>query len=369
MKTDKRATLTRTKLINSILAKSIKKYGKGSTILLSDKSIKSNVTKTISTCSPRLDRILAKDTSGNFGMPVGRIIGVSGLEASGKTTLAIMVMRSTQQMGGIARLIETEHAFDPSYAARLGLNLDELLLSQPDYLEQGLDMIDEDCNQFKAARDEYMKETGEEWDVPMTIILDSIAGAPAKAEFEAGSFVDNQARALHARQLSKFFRIIAGVISKEEICLICTNQLKTDTEVRFGNKDAEIGGRALKFHATLRLDMRRSGYIKETKDGDATGIITNVKTVKNKVMVPFKTVKVPIVFGEGISYGMSLFDALMDKEIIQQEGSKYTLEYPKNDGKIVTVTAKGKNKFMEELKLVTQKEPTRRKIERLLDED
>jgi len=251
------------KLTETIIENAVREHGEGAASRLSSSSIKSAVTRTIPTFSPALDRILAKDTSGNYGMPIGRIIGISGQEACGKTTLAIMVMKSIQQMGGIAHLVETENAFDPAYADELGLNLNELIISQPDFLEQGLDIIKSDAKKFSEAKQEYINETGDKWNVPMVIVFDSIAGVSPKDEMDADSFSDNQARALHARILSKFFRVISSIISKEEICLICTNQTKVDTNVKWGSKNAEIGGRALKFHASLRLDLWRSGFIKD----------------------------------------------------------------------------------------------------------
>ena len=353
MSMNRKSARHRAKLIDTIVKDSVTKYGTGVTSLLSSKGSTLGVEQTISTYSPELDRILAKDVSGNFGMPVGRIIGVSGLEASGKSTLAIMVMKSTQKMGGIARLIETEHAFDPLYAEILGLDLSELLMSQPDYLEQALDMIADDARMFREAKEEYIDETNEKWDVPMTIVLDSIAGIPPKAEFDAESFGDDQARALHARLLSKFFRKISGLIAKEQICLICTNQLKTDTEVRYGNKDAEIGGRALKFHASLKLDLRRSGFIKRRKsDTEPIGITTRIKTVKNKVMLPFKEVEIPIIFNEGISYERSFFNLLKTKKVIKQSGASYSLKYKNKKGEKFIIQSQGIENFLKKFRTI-----------------
>ena len=366
MKVNRKQEKRRAKLINSIIETSVKKYGEGATLLLSSNGAGSIVKKTISTGSPELDRILAMDSSGNYGFPVGRVIGISGKEASGKTTIAIMAMRSVQRMGGVARLIETEHAFDPGYAKELGLDIDELLISQPDYLEQGLDMIESDISRFKEAKFEHREETGEDWNVPMVIVLDSIAGIPPQAEWEASSFGDNQARGLHARILSKFFRKITNLVSSEQICLICTNQLKTDSAVRFGSKDTEIGGMALKFHASLRIDIRRSGFITKNKDDkEPIGIETAIKTVKNKVMPPYKRVIVPIIFGKGVDYGISLFNALEGRGKIKRAKNTYSLKY-KLKGEEKTIVGI-KKKFLEQLEDVIDKPSIRKKLERMID--
>ena len=316
---DKKLEMRRAKLINNIIAKSMKKFEADTTMLLSSKDVTSVVKRTISTGSPDLDRILAKDNMDRFGVPVGRIVGVSGKEASGKTTILSIIMRNVQKIGGVAALIETEHAFDPSYAEKLGVDIDELLISQPRYLEEGLDLVEFFIDMFEEAKLEHLSETKEEWDVPMVIGFDSIAGVPPKAEWESGSYEDEQALGLHARKLSKFFRKISGKISREQICLICTNQLKTDTGVKWGNKDTEIGGKALKFHASLRIDVRQASLIRLTKDGDPIGIEVTAKTVKNKVMLPFKSVTIPILFGVGIDYPTSLFRALLNTKIIKKD--------------------------------------------------
>lgn len=365
---DRKAMRYKSKLTESIINQAVKTHGEGAAALLSSTNIRSAVTKTIPTYSPALDKILAKDKSGNYGMPVGRIIGVSGQEACGKTTFGIMIMKSCQQMGGIAHIVETENAFDPAYAKELGLNLNELIISQPDYLEQGLDIIKADAQKFKEAKEEYIKETGNKWDVPMVILFDSIAGTAPRDEMEAESFNDNQARALHARILSKFFRVISGIISREEICLICTNQTKVDTNVKWGSKNAEIGGRALKFHASLRLDLWKSGFIKETKDGDPIGIETTFKTIKNKVMVPFKQVTVPIVFGIGFDYAMSLFNLLLEQGFISKTKLTYELSFsykPKGKKKKEVYIRGVQKKFLDELREVLKKKAANKVLSKM----
>jgi recombination protein RecA len=357
----------RSKLINNILKESVKKYGEGATVLLSSDKVSSVVKKTISTGSPELDRILAKDRNGHHGMPVGRIIGVSGKEASGKTTLLIMLMKQIQKMGGLAILIETEHAFDPNYAEKLGLDLDDLILAQPEYLEQGLDMIKNFALMFKEAKEEHLSSHDEEWSVPMFIGFDSIAGVPPKAEYEANSFEEEQALGLHARRLSKFFRKISGIIANEQICFVCTNQLKIDTNVRYGNPDTEIGGKALKFHASLRLDLRQSGFIRKTQKGDPIGIETTAKTIKNKVMLPYKSVTIPIIFGDGIDYTRSLFNAFRNYNIVKKAGSWYILNYTIR-GKEQEIRAHGENRFIKLLSKELKAPIIKKKLERLLDE-
>jgi len=365
---DRKALRYKSKLTSAIIEAAVKTHGEGAAALLSSENIRSAVKTTIPTYSPELDRILAKDKNGNYGMPVGRIVGVSGQEACGKTTFGIMIMKSCQRMGGIAHIVETENAFDPAYAAELGLNLDELIISQPDYLEQGLDLIKEDAEKFKKAKEEYIKETGDKWDVPMVILFDSIAGTAPKAEMEAESFNNDQARALHARILSKFFRVMSGIISKEEICLICTNQTKVDTNVRWGSKNAEIGGRALKFHASLRLDLWRSGYIKETQSGDPVGIETTFKTIKNKVMVPFKEVKVPIIFGIGFDYALSLFNLLLEQGFITKTKLTYemAINYKPKGKKKKQLHIRGvQKKFLEQLRKALETPVIKKKLERM----
>ena len=340
-------SFVRTQLIENIIKSSAKKYGTDSAVLLSSSSkVTSAVRKTISTGCPELDRILARDIKGKFGIPAGRIVGISGKEASGKTTLAISMMKNVQLMGGLATIIETENAFDPDYAEQLGLNLDELIISQPDYLEQALDIINNNIELFKEVKEEYKAETGKEFDVPMIQVLDSIAGVPPKAEWEAGSFEDEQAQGLHARRLSKFFRGISKRIAKEQVILVCTNQTKTDTRVRYGNANTEIGGAALKFHASLRLDIYKSGFIRQdkSKDSPAIGIETVVKTIKNKCMVPYKSVTVPILFGIGIDPVRSTFNLLKNYKIVKHQGNTFDLSFKKY--RIIGV---GENNFLKKL--------------------
>jgi len=349
-------------LLDAIVEKSNKAYGKGYAASLGSATVLSRVTKTISTESPELDRILARDVDGAYGMPVGRVIGVQGKEASGKTTLLIMLMKGALQLGGIVRFYETELAFDPNYARECGLDVDRVILSQPDYLEQMLNSIKQDIELFREARVEYEKKYKEPWMVPFFIGVDSIAGSPPKEEYLAGGFDDEQARGLHARRLSKFFRWASGRIARECVCLVMTNQTKVDIRITYGSKDTAIGGRALRYHASIMLELKRSGYIRPSKDADALGIETEVKTSKNKLSPPFKRVTVPIMFGSGIDYKVSLFKMLKSEGVIEQNGSYYHMEFM---GK--TIREKGEKNFINALGDFTGKKRLRRKLEELAE--
>lgn len=336
------------------------KVSKGFTRRLSSKDVISKINTVISTSAPNLDRILACTPDGLYGMPVSRIIGINGKEASGKTTIILMIMKEILRMGGVVRLYETEMAFDPIYATACGVDIDEVLISQPDFFEQMLDSIKDDILAFKNIREEYEADHDTPWPVPMLIAVDSIAGCPPKVEYELGTFEDNQARALHARILSKFFRWATKRVAKENICLIMTNQTKVDTNVTYGSKDTAIGGRALRFHASIMLELKKSGWIKPTKDGKPVGIYTDIKTTKNKVLPPFETATVPIMWGKGIDYERSIFDLLKSRKFIKQAGASYRLEVGKK-----TIKAQGQVKFLEQLSVYTNKKKWRKKLERM----
>lgn len=347
-------------LLDAIVDQADKEYGDGYAARLGSASVMSRVVRTISTGSPELDRVLAKDEKGNYGMPVGRVIGVQGKEASGKTTLLIMLMRRAQEMGGIVRLYETEMAFDPDYAERCGVDVDQVIMSQPDYLEQMLNSIKQDIALFSQSRQKYEEDYGERWTAPLLICVDSIAGSPPKAEYEAGAFEDEQAQGLHARRLSKFFRWATKRVAKECVCLVMTNQTKTDIRITYGSKDTAIGGRALKFHASIMLELRRAGYIKPSQHADAVGIETEVKTSKNKLLPPFKKVLVPIMFGEGIDYNVALFKMLKAEGVIEKKGAWYTMEFM---GK--RIREQGEKNMAKALGDFTGKKKLRRKLEKL----
>jgi recombination protein RecA len=349
-------------LLDAIAEQGDKKYGKGYVSRLGSASVISRVVNTIATGSPGLDRVLARDVHRRYGIPVGRVVGVQGKEASGKTTLLIMIMRCVQHMRGIVRLYETEMAFDPEYAERCGVDVSEVIMSQPDYLEQMLNGIKQDIELFRQARIDYEAEYGEPWDVPMLIGVDSIAGTPPKAEYDAGGFEDEQARGLHARRLSKFFRWATKRVAKENVCLIMTNQTKVDINVTYGSKDTAIGGKALRFHASIMLELRKAGYIRPSKDADAVGILTEMKTTKNKCLPPFKKVIVPIMFGDGIDYNRALFMFLKENKALTKKGSYYSIDIM---GK--TIREQGEVKFVAALADFTRKKKVRRLLEGMVE--
>lgn len=330
-------------LLDAIIAQGEK--NKIHTCRLSSAKVLSRINDTITTGSPELDYVLAKDVSGKYGMPIGRIIGIQGKEASGKTTLIISLIKSTQSRHGLTRLYETEMAFDPKHAEACGVDLDEVIMSQPDYLEQMLNAIKNDIRIFSEARKKHKSLRS----VPMLIAVDSIAGTPPKAEFEAGGFEDEQARGLHARRLSKFFRWATKRVAMENICLVMTNQTKVDVNVRYGSKDVAIGGKALRFHASIMLEMRNAGKVTLTKDGEPIGIFSEVKTTKNKMLPPFRKINVPIIFNHGIDYDRALFGLLKRRKLLEQKGSFYTL----NAGRFV-IKGRGEVGFTKELKKFTK---------------
>ena len=287
----------RKRAILNAIAQMEKQFGKGSVQRLGEQS--AIAIDTIPSGSVSLDYAL-----GVGGFPRGRVVEVFGPESSGKTTIALQVIAQAQARGGTAAFIDAEHALDPVYARKLGVDIDNLLVSQPDYGEQALEIAS--ALVASGAID--------------VVVVDSVAALVPKAEID-GEMGDNHV-GLHARLMSQALRKLTGSVSRTNTCLVFINQIREKIGVMFGNPETTTGGRALKFFASVRVEVRRAAAI---KDGDAVvGNRTRIKVVKNKVAAPFKEAEVDILYGEGVSREGDLLDLGVAQNVVEKSGSWFS---------------------------------------------
>ncbi|MDR3584872.1 MAG: recombinase RecA [Desulfosporosinus sp.] len=292
------AETNKLKALDIALAQIEKQFGKGSIMKLGESTAGMTI-DVIPTGSLAIDLAL-----GVGGVPRGRVIEIFGPESSGKTTVALHIIAEAQKLGGAAAFIDAEHALDPVYAKALGVNIDDLLVAQPDTGEQGLEICEALVR--SAAVD--------------VVVIDSVAALVPRAEIE-GEMGDNHV-GLHARLMSQALRKLTGSISKSNTCVIFINQIREKIGVMFGSPETTTGGRALKFYASIRMDIRRQEAIKNGQD--LIGNKTRVKVVKNKVAPPFKLADFDIMYGEGISREGSIVDIGTEMEIITKAGAWYS---------------------------------------------
>lgn len=289
-------TMDKQKALESALSQIERAFGKGSIMKLGDQS--SRDVDTIPTGSLSLDIAL-----GIGGLPRGRVIEVYGPESSGKTTLALHVLAEAQKKGGTCAFVDAEHALDPSYAAKLGVNVDELLISQPDAGEQALEIVD------TLVRSSAID----------VLVVDSVAALVPRAELE-GEMGDSH-MGLQARLMSQALRKLTSTIAKSNTIVIFINQLRMKIGVMFGNPETTTGGNALKFYSSIRLDIRRIGAIKERDE--VVGNQTRIKVVKNKMAPPFRVIEFDIMYGEGISKMGEILDLGVQANVVEKSGAWY----------------------------------------------
>ncbi len=304
------------KALDAVLTQIEKAYGKGAIMKMGAEAGNVDI-ETIPTGCLALDLAL-----GIGGLPRGRMIEVYGPESSGKTTVALHAIAQAQKMGGIAAFIDAEHALDPVYAKKLGVNLEELYVSQPDTGEQALDIVD------SLVRSSAVD----------IIVIDSVAALTPKAEIE-GDMGDSHV-GLQARLMSQALRKLTGIVNKSKTCVIFINQLREKVGVMFGNPEVTPGGKALKFYASIRIDVRRMDMIKDSEG--AAGNRTKAKIVKNKLAPPFRQAEFDIMYGEGVSQEGCLIDLGVQYDVIKKSGAWFSY----NDNKV----ANGREKMRQFLK-------------------